>query len=130
MSSTVGLVLASIRDAHEVLAWVVVLGNGLAGIWALLAHRSIRLRIRALWWSTTVAQSAIVAQAILGAGLVASEGVDPPEFHLLYGSAALIGVGIVYGYRHQVENRRHLVYGLAGLFLMGLGIRAMTIGPT
>ena len=129
MSPMVALVLASIRDAHEVLAWVVVLGNGSAGMWALGAHRNAHLRVRALWWWTAVAQSAIVAQAFLGAGLVASEGLDPPEFHLLYGSAALIGVGIVYGYRHQVETRRHLIYGLAGLFLMGLGIRAMVIGP-
>ena len=58
-----------------------------------------------------------------------AEGLDPPEFHLLYGSAAVVSVGVVYGYRHQMEARRHLVYGLAGLFLMGLGIRAMVIGP-
>jgi len=129
MNPVVTVVLASIRDIHRALAWVAVLGNAVAGLWALGAHSSTALRGRALWWWTAAAQLAIVAQAFVGVGLVTAEGLDPPEFHLLYGSAAVVSVGIVYGYRHQVEARRHLVYGLAGLFLMGLGIRAMVIGP-
>ena len=123
------VVLASLRDAHQILAWVVVLGNAGAGLWALGAHTSVTMRGRALWWWTGVAQLAIVAQAFVGVGFVVTEGLEPPEFHLLYGSVAVVGVGVVYGYRHQVESRRYLVYGLAGLFLMGLGIRAMVIGP-
>ena len=31
-------------------AWVVIIGNGLAGIWALLAHKYTARRTRALWW--------------------------------------------------------------------------------
>ena len=42
---------------------------------------------------------------------------------------ALASVGIIYSYRHQLAGRRYLLYGLGGLFLMGLGIRAMVIGP-
>jgi hypothetical protein len=42
---------------------------------------------------------------------------------------ALASVGIIYSYREQVAAHRYLLYGLGGLFLMGLGIRAMVIGP-
>ena len=129
MKPVTAVVLASIRDIHQTLAWVSVLGNAVAGLWALGAHSSVALRGRALWWWTAAAQLAIVGQAFTGAALVTVEGLDPPEFHLLYGSVAVLSVGIVYGYRHQVESRRYLVYGLSGLFLMGLGVRAMVIGP-
>ena len=121
------MVLASIRDIHQILAWVAVLGNAVAGLWALGAHISSALRGWPLWWWTAAAQLTIVAQAFTGAALVAVEGMDPPEFHLLYGSVAVVSVGIVYGYRHHVEGRRYLVYGLSGLFLMGLGVRAIVI---
>lgn len=128
IAATVALV--SISDLHQVLAWTVVLGNAVAGLWALGAHSSTSLRGRALWWWTAAAQLAIVAQAFVGVWLIAAKDLDPPEFHLLYGSAAVVSVGIVYGYRHQVEPRRYITYGLAGLFFMGLGIRAMVIGPS
>lgn len=121
------LILASIRDAHQALAWIVVLGNGSAGFWALGAHRVEVARGRPLWWWTAVAQLAIVGQAIVGAILVVVEDLDPPDLHLLYGSVGFVAVGIIYGYRHQVEGIRYLVYGYSGLFLMGLGIRAMII---
>ena len=44
------------RDLHQTLAWAIVLGNGLAGGWALAAHRVARLRHRALWVVTGLAQ--------------------------------------------------------------------------
>ena len=38
-----------------------------------------------------------------------------------------LAVGIIYSYRVQMEDRLHLLYGAGGLFLMGLGIRAMVL---
>ena len=73
MNPVVAVVLASIRDIHRALAWVAVLGNAVAGLWALGAHRSTALRGRALWWWTAAAQLAIVAQAFVGVGLVTAE---------------------------------------------------------
>ncbi len=40
---------------------------------------------------------------------------------------ALVVVGIVYSYRQSMRPQRHLLYGFAGLFLMGLSIRAMLV---
>jgi hypothetical protein len=43
------LLANALLDVHRTWAWVVVIGNGLAGLWALAAHRSPSLRSRALW---------------------------------------------------------------------------------
>ena len=121
------LVLASLRDLHEGFAWVMVIGNGLAGGWALSAHRVEALRGRALWGFTALAQIASAVQVTMGVWLVAGQDIDPPQFHLFYGFVALIVIGIVYSYRQSMRTHRHLLYGCAGLFLMGLGIRAMLV---
>ena len=125
--SGVPILLATLRDIHEGLAWVLVVGNGLAGAWALAAHRADALRGRALWWFTALVQVVIAVQVTLGVGLVAGQDIEPPQFHLFYGFVALITVGIVYSYRQSLRPHRHLLYGFAGLFLMGLGIRAMIV---
>ena len=123
----VPILLATLRDIHEGLAWVMVVGNGLAGAWALAAHRADALRFRALWWFTALVQVVIAVQVTLGVGLVAGQDIEPPQFHLFYGFVALITVGIVYSYRQSLRPHRHLLYGFAGLFLMGLSIRAMIV---
>ena len=100
----------------------------MAGVWALAAHWLTALRTRALWWFTTAAEVAIFIQVALGVALVNEEKIDPPQFHMFYGFVALIAVAIIYAYRAQMVSRRYLLYGFGGLFLMGLGIRAMLVG--
>ena len=110
---------------------MVVIGNGLAGVWALSAHRLPSLRTRALWWFVVAVQTAIFVQVALGVGLQAGEGIEAPQFHLFYGFVAIFVVGIAYSYRQTspwVRERRYLFYGGVSLFLMGLGIRAMLVG--
>ena len=65
----------------------------------------------------------------LGVALMSVEDIDAPQFHMLYGFAGLITVGIVYSYRDSLKAKLYLLYGFGGLFLMGLAIRAMVIGP-
>ncbi len=100
----------------------------MAGVWALAAHRVAALRTRALWWFTAFVEIAIFGEVALGVALVNAENIDPPQFHMFYGFVALIIVAIVYAYRAQMMARRYLLYGFGGLFLMGLGIRAMLVG--
>jgi hypothetical protein len=125
--------LAFWLDLHEGWAWVVILGNALAGIWVTAAHWLPALRSRALWWYVVIAELTIFVQVGLGVWLVAGEGIDPPQFHLFYGFVAIIAVGILYSYRTTspwVRERQYLVYGLGSFFLMGLGIRALLVGAT
>jgi hypothetical protein len=117
-----------LHDVHVVGAWIVVVSNAAAGLWALGAHRWPAWRHRSLWWFTAAAQLTIAVEVILGVVLVAREDREAPQFHMFYGFVALASVGIIYSYRQQLAERRYLLYGLGGLFLMGLGIRAMVIG--
>jgi hypothetical protein len=119
-----------LHDAHVVVAWVVVVSNAVAGLWALGAHQLPRLRHRSLWWFTVGAELTIVAEVILGVLLVTTEDREAPQFHTFYGFVALASVGIIYSYRQQLAPHRYLLYGLGGLFLTGLAIRAMVVGPT
>ena len=121
-------VLASYRVTHEVIEWLMVLLNGTAGVWSLLAHRNKLLRISVLSWVTAIAQIMVLAHLFSGIALASSEDLEVPKFHLLYWSAAALSVGVIYGYRNQLDNKRYLLYGFAGLFLMGLGIRSMLLG--
>ncbi len=119
--------VASLLDVHASWAWVVVIGNGLAGVWALGAHWLPWLRTRALWWFTAFVEVAVFVQVGLGVGLVAGQKLKAPKFHLFYGFVAIIAVGILYSYRQQIRHRLYLLYGGGGLFVMGLGIRAMLV---
>ena len=120
--------LASVLDFHTQWAWMVIIGNALAGIWCLGAHWIPALRVKALWWFVIFAEVTIFVQVTLGVYMVASEGLKAPQFHMFYGFVAIISVAIIYAYRNQLRSRQYLLYGFGSLFLMGLGIRAMLVG--
>ena len=119
----------SLRDLHVAWAWVVVLGNAAAGAWALAAHRWPAARRPTLWWATIAVQVAMFVQVGLGIATMNDLDIerDAIEFHMFYGFVALISIGILYGYRVQLRDRLYLLYGLGGLWIMGLGIRAMVL---
>ncbi len=119
--------LATVRHIHETWAWVVVIGNALAGLWALAANWLSVVRGRALWWFIGAAQLAVVVQAFLGAILVGKYKVPLPQFHAFYGFFAIITIAIIYSYRFQMKHRLYFLYGFGSLFVMGLGIRAMLL---
>ncbi|MDQ4070493.1 MAG: hypothetical protein M3203_13635 [Actinomycetota bacterium] len=114
---------------HRAWAWVVVFGNGAAGLWALAAVRWAQLRRRALWWFTAAVQLSVFVQVAQGAAMVAGRDLENLQFHMFYGFVALAAIGIIYSYRQPLRDRLYLLYGLGGLFVMGLAIRAMQVGP-
>jgi hypothetical protein len=118
----------TLNNLHNNWAWVVIIANGLAGIWALTAHKLVSLRTRALWWYIGVAQATMFVQVILGVIMVNRDKAVFPAFHAFYGFVAIIAIAIIYSYRAQLKGRVYLLYGFGGLFIMGLGIRAMLVG--
>jgi hypothetical protein len=118
-----------VRDLHVANAWVVVVGNGLAGAWALAAHRWERARHRTLWWATAAVEVDVFVQVVLGVLLLQGHDRQDYQFHMFYGFVAAFTVAIVYSYRAQLNPHLYLLYGGGGLFLMGLGIRAMVLHP-
>ena len=118
----------TLYNLHNNWAWVVIIANGLAGIWSLTAHKLVSLRTRALWWYIGVAQFTVFIQVILGVIMVNRDKAVFPAFHAFYGFVAIIAIAIIYSYRAQLKGRVYLLYGFGGLFIMGLGIRAMLVG--
>lgn len=114
-----------ILDLHDQWSWVVVIGNGLAGVWCLAAHWTPALRVRAMWAAVVVVQVTIFVQVALGVYLVAVEDIPASAMHMFYGFVSLVAVGILYAYRTQMRAQMYLLYGFGGLFLMGMSIRAM-----
>jgi hypothetical protein len=119
---------ASLLEVHTSWSWIMIIGNGLAGLWALVAHKNIALRSRALWWFTGIAQVAVFVQVVLGVAVVNRDKIEYPAFHAFYGFVAIIAIAIIYSYRAQLKSKMYFLYGFGGLFIMGLGIRAMLVG--
>jgi hypothetical protein len=96
-----------ISDIHSAWAWVAIISNGLAGVWALAAHKITPLRTRALWWYTGVAEFTIFVQVTLGVIMVNKEKLEFPAFHAFYGFVAIMAVAIIYSYRHQLKSKNN-----------------------
>ena len=104
-----------------------VIGNAVAGCWALTAHWVPSVRSRTLWVVTAAAQVSVAVQAVFGVLVLQVDGREVDEPHVVYGFVALASVGIIYSYRQQIVQWQYLLYGLGGLFLMGMGIRGMIL---
>lgn len=116
----------TLRGLHDVLAWILIVTNAVAGVWLNAAQYIERLRVRAAWWLVIVAQATTFLIAIVGVLIVNRDGVELDQFHALYGFSAIVAVGILYSYRGSpfVRGKLYLLYGCGSLFIMGLGIRA------
>ena len=120
--------METVFTIHQFWGYVSIVVNGLAGLYCLAAWRWKRWRGRPVWIVTAVAEIAILIQVALGVALVAGDKAYAkavPRFHMFYGFVIFITVGLLYAYRQQMKGRLELLYGLGGLFVMGLGIRAV-----
>ncbi len=125
MTSVAAQNLQWLQSFHEAWAYVAIVANALAGIVLLVCWRVERWRGRWMWILTIAAEAAMMLQVVTGVALVASDEYVVPRFHMFYGFVAFLTVGIASSYRQQMRGRRELFYGLVGLFIMGLGIRAI-----
>jgi len=66
-----------------------------------------------------------VVQALVGIGLVLSGRSVRDPLHVLYGVLLVIALPIAASYTAGLRPRREpLIYGLVGLFMLGLTLRA------
>ena len=120
--------MEALFDIHKYFGYVGIVLNALVGLYALAAWRWKQLRGRPLWIATIVAEVTILLQVLIGTIMVAGDEVyreTVPRFHMFYGFLIFVTVGLLYQYRDQMKGRQELLYGLGGLFIMGLGIRAV-----
>ena len=121
-----GAPIDALHDFHDVWGYVAIVANGIAGAVALVMWRVRSLRGRWVWIVTIAAEAAIILQVLTGVILFSSDDFPGLErFHMFYGFVAFITVGLAYSYRYAMRGRLELLYGLVGLFLMGVGIRAL-----
>ncbi len=114
-----------LQEFHGWWGYVAITANGILGAAALAAWRAPKIRGQWLWISIIAAEVAMLIQVLVGVVLVASGDYRVARFHMFYGFIAFLTVGLAYQYRNQMRGRREMLYGLVGLFLMGLGIRAI-----
>ena len=116
---------------HEYWGYTSIVANALVGVaalgvyWFRREHDVRRDRERWLWYATIAAEAALMVQVLIGTILVAAGHYKPVRFHMFYGFVAFLTVGLAYQYRRSMRGRLELFYGLVGLFLMGLGLRAV-----
>ena len=122
------MIATTLLELHTSSAWIVIIGNAIAGVWALVAHKNVAMRSRALWWFIGLVQFTVFVQVSLGVAAVNRDKIEYPAFHAFYGFVAIIAIAIIYSYRAQLTSRVYLLYGFGGLFIMGLGIRGMLVG--
>jgi hypothetical protein len=91
----------------------------------LVAWRVARWRGRGVWILTIVAEVLFLFDVVVGTVLFAAYDIDVARIHMFYGFLVFITVGLAFQYRESMRGRTELLYGLVGLFLMGLGIRAV-----
>ena len=112
---------------HVFACWVLVIGNGLAGIWALTANRLSWLQTVWLWWFTGFFQLWVFVHLTIAALHLNANEVAPQSFHVFYGVLSAVTVAILYSYKNQMKQHQNALYGWGGLFIMGLGIRALVL---
>ena len=120
--------METVFKIHRFWGYVSIVVNGLAGLYCLAAWKWHSLRGRPVWIVTITAEAAVLVQVFLGTVLVAGDDAyrkSVPRFHMFYGFVIFITIGLLYQYRAQMRGRLELLYGLGGLFIMGLGIRAV-----
>jgi hypothetical protein len=116
---------------HKAIGFAIV---GLAAtlpLWGLVAVISKREPNRWFWQVLAVLQVVLVLQLIAGATLLATGHHLPSTLHLLYGSvfpAIVLVVAHVIGRGLDNEEDTWKVFSIAGFFLFGLTLRALTTG--
>jgi hypothetical protein len=114
---------------HERAGWALIVVSAVAGGLALAAHFVPALRSRWIWAIVWASQLLAFVPAVLGVILVSRYDIELDSMHALYGFSAIIAVGILYSYRTSsfLQGKEWLLYGVGCLFIMGLGLRNLTL---
>ena len=76
-----------------------------------------------------LAELLFIVQGLVGVGLFVTGHVLRDSLHLLYGVLLVLALPIAASYTSARERRREpLVFGIVGLFMVGLTVRAFMTG--
>ena len=100
------------------------------GLWALVhyfRHQPLRGQFLGI---VAVGEILLVAQALLGYGMILFGGLTHPRgiLHFLYGTFALVVLPAIYYYTRGGQDRRAaLIWFFTGIFMVGLSFRLITM---
>ena len=99
------------------------------GVWGLVTYFRKMPSSGSFRATLVLTEALFIAQGVIG-GLMFALGRRPHDnLHWLYGVLLVIVLPIAMSYVSGRDQRREpLVYGIAGLFMAGLSIRAFTTG--
>lgn len=99
------------------------------GVWGLLTYFRKQPSSGSFRATLVLTEALFVIQGLLGVLMFANGRRPHDELHWLYGVLLVIVLPISMSYVSGRDPRREpLVYGIAGLFMAGLTIRALTTG--
>ena len=109
---------------HSTWAWVSIYLTGFTGF--LLIGFFLANKPKNYLMDYLIKLSVISVLIQISAGLyLFGIGIEPGSFHLFYGVVILFTLIFIYIYRADMDKKPELFWGLAILFIMGLGIRAV-----
>ena len=113
-----------VASIHSWFAWVAIGSAGASGLITL--GYQFRARPIDRLFRVLVGLSVVTMVIQVGLGLLAfGQDLEPGSIHMFYGFVILLTLTFIYIYRIQFERRPALYWGLALLFMMGVGIRGV-----
>ena len=116
-------------EIHSTLAQTVLLFSLGLSAWAFYLYFRQRGPDSSFLGGMVIGELLFAAQGILGGALFFSGRPLAQWVHVLYGATGVIALPAAYFYlRGEGGRRASLVYGVVGLFMFGLALRAITTG--
>ncbi len=109
---------------HSTWAWVSIYLTGFTGLMLIGFFLANKPKNYLMDYLIKLSVISVLIQISAGLYLLGT-GIEPGSFHLFYGVVILFTLIFIYIYRADMDKKPELFWGLAILFIMGLGIRAV-----
>lgn len=109
---------------HSTWAWVSIYLTGFTGLMLIGFFLANKPKNNLIDYLIKLSVISVLIQISAGLYLFGI-GIEPGSFHLFYGVVILFTLIFIYIYRADMDKKPELFWGLAILFIMGLGIRAV-----
>ncbi len=110
---------------HLSLARAGILISAIIGVWGLWTYFSRGVASPGYRSTLVLTEILFVAQALLGMALFLGSRHPRDNLHILYGVVLVLAIPIAASYTSSHDRRREaLVYGVIGIIMVGLSVRA------
>lgn len=120
-----------IVSAHQGFFTVVVIYAALIGLWGLFLYVRGSNPSSGYIGAIVIMEGIAIVQGLIGLAVVISGHRPHDPLHYVYGVVAVVVLPAAYFFSDNASERKDsLIFGLAGLLLVGIAIRAAATGGT